>query len=39
MATRPTPDRLREALFSVLAPRLAGCTFLDAYAGCGAVGI
>ncbi len=38
-ALRPTPDRLREALFNVLAPRLAGCTFLDAYAGCGAVGI
>ena len=38
-ALRPTPDRLREALFSVLAPRIAGCTFLDAYAGCGAVGI
>ncbi len=36
---RPTPDRLREALFNVLAPRLPGCTFLDAYAGCGAVGI
>jgi 16S rRNA (guanine(966)-N(2))-methyltransferase RsmD len=39
MATRPTPDRLRQALFNVLTPRLAGCTFLDAYAGCGAVGI
>ena len=38
-ALRPTPDRLRQALFNVLAPRLAGCTFLDAYAGCGAVGI
>jgi 16S rRNA (guanine966-N2)-methyltransferase len=38
-ALRPTPDRLREALFNVLAPRLAGCTFVDAYAGCGAVGI
>jgi 16S rRNA (guanine(966)-N(2))-methyltransferase RsmD len=38
-ALRPTPDRLREALFNVLAPRLAGCTFLDAYAGCGAAGI
>ena len=36
---RPTPDRLREALFNVLAPRLAGCTFIDAYAGCGSVGI
>ncbi|MFB3776997.1 MAG: 16S rRNA (guanine(966)-N(2))-methyltransferase RsmD [Bryobacteraceae bacterium] len=38
-AMRPTPDRLREALFNVLAPRLEGCTFLDAYAGSGAVGI
>jgi 16S rRNA (guanine966-N2)-methyltransferase len=36
---RPTPDRLREALFNVLAPRLPGCVFIDAYAGCGAVGI
>jgi 16S rRNA (guanine966-N2)-methyltransferase len=36
---RPTPDRLREALFSVLAPRIEGVTFLDAYAGCGSVGI
>ncbi len=36
---RPTPDRLREALFNVLAPRLPGTTFLDAYAGSGAVGI
>ena len=39
VATRPTPDRLREALFNVLAPRIEGCIFLDAYAGCGAVGI
>src|SRR3954462_5476609 len=36
---RPTPDRLREALFNILAPRIAGATFLDAYAGSGAVGI
>jgi 16S rRNA (guanine(966)-N(2))-methyltransferase RsmD len=39
LAVRPTPDRLREALFNVLAPRLPGTTFLDAYAGSGAVGI
>lgn len=39
LAVRPTPDRLREALFSVLAPRLPGVTFLDVYAGSGAVGI
>jgi 16S rRNA (guanine966-N2)-methyltransferase len=39
LSVRPTPDRLREALFNVLAPRLSGTTFLDAYAGSGAVGI
>jgi len=38
-ATRPTPDRLRETLFDILAPRIQGVTFLDAYAGTGAVGI
>lgn len=38
-ATRPTPDRLRETLFDILGPRVAGVTFLDAYAGTGAVGI
>ncbi len=36
---RPTPDRLREALFNILAPRIEGCVFLDAYAGSGSVGI
>ncbi len=39
LALRPTPDRLRETLFNVLAPRIAGCLFVDAYAGSGAVGI
>ncbi len=39
MATRPTPDRLRETLFDILSSRIAGATFLDAYAGTGAVGI
>jgi len=37
--TRPTSDRLRETLFNILAPRLAGCRFADLYAGTGAVGI
>lgn len=37
--TRPTPDRLRESLFSILMPRLEGSVFLDAYAGTGAVGL
>ena len=36
---RPTPDRLREALFNVLAPRIEGIVFADVYAGTGAVGI
>lgn len=36
---RPTPDRMRESLFSILASRIGGCVFLDLYAGTGAVGI
>lgn len=36
---RPTPDRLRESMFSILAPRIGGATFVDLYAGTGAVGI
>jgi 16S rRNA (guanine966-N2)-methyltransferase len=39
LATRPTSDRLRETLFNVLAPRMRGASFLDLYAGSGAVGI
>ena len=39
LATRPTPDRLRETLFDILATRIEGAVFLDAYAGTGAVGI
>lgn len=39
--TRPTTDRVREALFNVLAARLdlAGMTVLDLYAGSGALGL
>jgi 16S rRNA (guanine(966)-N(2))-methyltransferase RsmD len=37
--TRPTSDRLRETVFNILAPRVAGCRFADLYAGTGAVGI
>lgn len=36
---RPTLDRVREALFNILQPRLPGCRFLDLYAGSGANGI
>jgi 16S rRNA (guanine966-N2)-methyltransferase len=41
-ATRPTADRVREGLFSSLTSLLAsldGLSFLDLYAGSGAVGI
>jgi len=36
---RPTSDKLRETLFNVLAPRIAGARVLDVYAGTGAIGI
>lgn len=36
---RPTSDKLRETLFNVLAPAVAGARVLDGYAGTGAVGI
>lgn len=38
-ALRPTSDQLRETLFNVLGLEIEGRTFLDAYAGTGAVGI
>ena len=41
-ATRPTSDRVREALFSALESELgslSGLRFLDLYAGSGAVGL
>jgi 16S rRNA (guanine966-N2)-methyltransferase len=37
--TRPTAERVREALFSSLAPRLPEARVLDLYAGSGALGI
>jgi 16S rRNA (guanine966-N2)-methyltransferase len=36
---RPTSDRVREALFSILGPRITDAWVLDAYAGVGAVGL
>lgn len=40
-ATRPTSDRVREALFSILAARdlIVGARVLDLYAGSGALGL
>jgi 16S rRNA (guanine966-N2)-methyltransferase len=37
--TRPTSDRVREALFSVLGARVEGARVLDLFAGSGALGI
>jgi 16S rRNA (guanine966-N2)-methyltransferase len=36
---RPTSDRLRETLFNILGAQVPGSTFVDLYAGTGAVGI
>lgn len=36
---RPTSDKLRETLFNILAPRIAGARVCDGFAGTGAVGI
>jgi len=38
-ATRPTSDRVREALFSVLGPAVQGARVLDLFAGSGALGL
>jgi 16S rRNA (guanine966-N2)-methyltransferase len=38
-STRPTSDRVREALFSILGDAVEGATVLDLYAGSGALGI
>ena len=37
--TRPTPDRVKEALFSILGDRIVGARVLDLFAGTGALGI
>lgn len=36
---RPTSDRLRETLFNILSPRMAGARVLDGFSGTGAVGL
>jgi 16S rRNA (guanine966-N2)-methyltransferase len=38
-ATRPTADRVREALFSILGARVEGARVLDLFAGSGALGL
>ena len=34
-----TTDRIKETLFNMLQPDIAGCRFLDLYSGSGAIGI
>jgi 16S rRNA (guanine966-N2)-methyltransferase len=37
-AVRPTPSKVKEALFSILGPRVADARVLDLFAGSGALG-
>jgi 16S rRNA (guanine966-N2)-methyltransferase len=39
LATRPTADRTREAIFNILGPGIRGAHVLDLFAGTGAFGI
>jgi len=39
LAVRPTADRVKEALFSILGERVDGARVLDCFAGTGALGI
>lgn len=38
-ATRPTSDRVKEAIFNVLSSRITGSNVLDVFAGTGSLGI
>jgi 16S rRNA (guanine966-N2)-methyltransferase len=38
-STRPITDRVKEALFNIIAPDIGGASFLDLFAGTGSVGI
>lgn len=37
--TRPTPERLKEAVFSSIGTRIEGASFLDLFAGSGQMGL
>ena len=39
LGVRPTADHVKEALFNILAGRMAGARFLDLFAGTGNIGI
>ncbi|MDE7199083.1 MAG: 16S rRNA (guanine(966)-N(2))-methyltransferase RsmD, partial [Lachnospiraceae bacterium] len=37
--TSPTPDRIKETLFTMLQPHLSGALFVDLFSGSGGIGI
>lgn len=39
LQTRPTTDRIKETLFNILQPGIAGTCFLDLFAGSGQIGL
>ncbi|NMB20230.1 MAG: 16S rRNA (guanine(966)-N(2))-methyltransferase RsmD [Firmicutes bacterium] len=39
LSTRPTGDRVKEALFNILGPAIDGSSFLDLFAGSGGIGL
>ncbi len=39
LTVRPTADRVKEALFNIIGPRIINARFIDLYAGSGAIGI
>lgn len=39
MVTRPTSDRVKEALFNILGPHITNASVLDLFAGSGALGL
>jgi len=38
-SVRPTSDKVKQALFNILADRVEAAVFLDLYAGAGGIGI
>src|SRR5512140_2133312 len=36
---RPTSDKVKQALFNIIAARIPGASFLDLFAGAGGIGI
>jgi len=39
LGIRPILSRIKKSIFDILRPRMAGCRFLDLYAGTGSVGL